>query len=411
MTLKVKKALPFHYAWVILVSCCIMTGCTLGTVINCKGVFVAPVCAGLGCSTSAFSFYVTLYGISSMLMLIKVDKVFEKYNIRVVLTTALMFFILSPILMASAKDLTLIYAGGILQGISGAFLLFVPSPMLIKSWFNSRRGLALGIAGTSSGVIGAIMSPVLNEVIMRWGWRAGYFTQSAFILLFVAPVTMFLIVKEPKDIGLEPYGEKQVVQAVASKPDDEGYMSGGMVLCIVYMAVASVATCYAQFLSNHAVTIGLDSRVGAAMISCTMIGNTGGKALFGIMSDRLGVKKVASFASVITAAGLLLIAFSEVPMLCCLGALLLGSCYFNQIVVPPLLVADIVPKNSYNKAYPKVTMSQMIVVALTPTVISAIFDITASYRPVFTFSILFQGGLVALAAAIFKIIDSKKASE
>ena len=408
-----RRRFPFHYAWVILFSCCIMTGFTIGTVINCRGVFVAPVCAGLGCTTSEISVYVTLYGISSMITLIKVDKIFERFNIKAVLTTALVLFSLSPAMMGCANNLAVIYAAGILQGISGAFLLFVPSPMLIKSWFNSRRGFALGLAGTSSGVVGAVMSPILNEVIMRFGWRMGYFTEAAVIFMFVAPVTLFLIVKEPKDIGLEPYGENAaaVAPTEVKRSGNSGYMSMGMVLCILYMAIASISTCYAQFLSNHAVTVGLDSRVGALMLSCAMIGNTGGKAMFGALCDKFGVKKIASLASMITASGLMLVAFTDIPALCCLGALMFGSCYFNQIVVPPLLVADIVPKDLYNKAYPKVTMSQMIVVAFTPTIVSAIYDMTSSYSPIFAFTLVFQIGLVALAVVISKIIQTKKAVE
>jgi len=409
--LTIKRKLPFHYAWVILISCFIMTGFTLGTVINCRGVFVTPVCAGLGCSTSAFSLYVTLYGISSMITLIKVDKVFERFNINAVLTTALVGLSASSVIMGSATNLAHIYAAGILQGVSGAFLLFVPSPMLIKSWFNSRRGFALGIAGTSSGVVGAFMSPVLNEVIMRFGWRGGYFTQAAVILIFVAPITLWIIVKEPKDIGLTPYGESSAERVVSvSRFENSNYMSTGMILCIVYMAVVSITTCYAQFLSNHAVTIGFDSRIGALMISCAMIGNTGGKALFGTLSDKFGVKRIASLSAVITAVGLVIISVSTVPMLSCLGAIMFGSCYFNQIVVPPLFVADVVPKDAYNRAYPKVTMSQMITVALTPTIVSAIFDVTASYKPIFVFTLLFQVISIFLAFTISKIINDKKAA-
>ena len=87
-----------------------MTGFTIGTVINCRGVFIAPVCAGLGCTTSEISAYVTLYGIASMITLIKVDKIFERFNIKAVLTTALVLFSLSPAMMGCANNLAVIYA-------------------------------------------------------------------------------------------------------------------------------------------------------------------------------------------------------------------------------------------------------------------------------------------------------------
>ena len=386
-----------------------LVGATVGLVINCKGIFIATVCADFGCSTSAFTFYMTIYGIASAIMLSKVSSAFEKFNIRVVLSVSLVLFCLSPIMMGSAKDLKLVYAGGVVQGLAGAFLTFVPAPMLIKNWFNSRRGFALGICGMSSGIIGAVMNPVLNEIIINWGWRVGYFAQGIIAFIMAAPFTMFLIVKTPEDIGLAPFGEQTVVKTkAAASSDSMHYMSKGFLLCILYMAVASVVTCYPQQLSNHASAVGFDSRIGALMLSCTMIGNTGGKAVLGMMSDKFGIKKISQLAALITMIAVLMLAFSNRPIICCMASFLLGCCYFSQIIVPPLLVADVVTKAAYDRAYPKVTMAQMIVVAVTPTIIAAIYDITRSYKPVFLFGVCMQILLMAVGVIIFKIKNSSK---
>jgi len=380
-----------------------LVGATVGLVINCKGIFIASVCSDFGCSTSAFTLYMTIYGLSSAVMLSKVSAAFERFNIRLVLTAALVFFCLSPIMMGSATDLKLIYAGGVVQGLAGAFLTFVPAPMLIKNWFNSRRGFALGVCGMSSGIIGAIMNPVLNEIILRWGWRAGYFSQAAMAFVMAAPFTAFLIIKNPEDIGLAPYGEQQTVKAkTADFSGSVQYMSKGFLLCVLYMAVASVVTCYPQQLSNHAASVGLDSRIGALMLSCAMIGNTGGKAVLGMLSDKFGIKKIGQLAAVITMCSVLLLALSVKPAVCCAASFLLGACYFSQIIVPPLLVAETVTKSAYDRAYPKVTMAQMIVVAVTPPIIAGIYDFTSSYRPVFLFGAVMQILLVTVGIAISK---------
>jgi len=386
-----------------------MVGATVGMVINCKGVFTVPVCADFGCSTSSFMFYTSLYGFSSAIALSKVSAAFERFNVRTVLSVALVLFCFSPIIMGCAKDLRFIYLGGAVQGMSGAFLAFVPAPMLIKNWFNSRRGFALGICGMSSGIIGAIMNPVLNEIIINWGWRTGYFAQGIIAFVMAAPFTLFVIVKKPEDIGLTPYGEQQAAKITTVRPNDSmKYMSKGFLLCIVYMAVASVVTCYSQQLSNHAASIGLDSRVGALMTSCAMIGNTGGKAALGILTDKFGTKKISELTALITMSSVLLLAFSVQPIICCFAAFLLGACYFSQIVVPPLLVADIVNKSAYDRAYPKVTMAQMVVVAITPTVIAWVYDFTGSYKSVFVFGAALQIVMITIGVMIFKIINSRK---
>ncbi|KIW15805.1 hypothetical protein PV08_05855 [Exophiala spinifera] len=61
-------------------------------------------------------------------------------------------------------------AQGLLLGI-GTSLSFVPSMTVTPTWFESRRGLAMGIASAGTGIGGLVWAPVVTACIDNMGFR------------------------------------------------------------------------------------------------------------------------------------------------------------------------------------------------------------------------------------------------
>ncbi|MGA7869317.1 MAG: MFS transporter [Candidatus Binatus sp.] len=76
-------------------------------------------------------------------------------------------------------------------GVTAATL--IPASLVIASWFEERRGLAMGLtfAGTSLG--GAVIIVVANKAIAFGGWRAGYVAMALPMLVIVAPLVLFVV--------------------------------------------------------------------------------------------------------------------------------------------------------------------------------------------------------------------------
>ncbi len=404
------KRLPFHYAWVILISCCILTGASMGIIINCKGLFIAPVCSELGCPVSMFNLYLVLYGFASAFMVLKVNSVYEKFSIRPVLTIALSVYCLSTALMGTGHHLITWYVMGILQGFSGAFLLYVLPPFLLKNWFIKRRGFALGLSGTFSGIFGAFMAPVLNEIIQKYGWRTGYFVQGASAFLAAFPFVAFLIVKKPEEMGLIPYGADCTVSAGETKRDSgKTEIPPELIYVLIFIGIVGMGATSTQQFANHAVSIGLGSRIGALMVTCTMIGTISGKVGIGIAADRLGIKKAAFIASAATIAGLFILAAAGSAFWNCSGAVLMGINNANHSVVVPIMVSLVVSQDAFAKAYSKVTMVFMLMVAVCPFLIGTVFDVYGSYHPAFVIlGILHLAGWMMVSRRVLTRVAENK---
>lgn len=68
----------------------------------------------------------------------------------------------------------------------------------IASWFDKRRGLALGIALSGTGVTALVAPPVINQVVAAYGWRAGYVAVALSIVLVAMPAVWLLFREKPR---------------------------------------------------------------------------------------------------------------------------------------------------------------------------------------------------------------------
>ena len=72
----------------------------------------------------------------------------------------------------------------------------LPYAKAVSSWFDERRGLALGIAMTGIGIGATLVPQFARAVIDAYGWRAGYVALAALMFSVAFPVVAIFI-REP----------------------------------------------------------------------------------------------------------------------------------------------------------------------------------------------------------------------
>lgn len=76
---------------------------------------------------------------------------------------------------------------------------------VVQKWFVKKRGLALGISMCGIGLGTLVLGVLVGYLVSAYGWRVSFVVQGILFFLMFFVVGLF-IVRDPKDIGLEPYG-------------------------------------------------------------------------------------------------------------------------------------------------------------------------------------------------------------
>ena len=176
-----------HYAWLILIGCCFMQAGGLGAVLDAAGVFFVPVCDSLGFSRSEISLYLTFYFIATVFAMPLVGRWITRFNINRLLSVSFLLVIAAVAAMGFYTEPWQWWVSGIVFGLAGSFIFVMPAPILIGNWFHTRKGIALGVAMSFSGIGGAILSPVFTLFIQTFGWREAYLIAAVVMGVLVLP--------------------------------------------------------------------------------------------------------------------------------------------------------------------------------------------------------------------------------
>lgn len=374
-----------NYAWWILVSCAAIAMSVLGFMCNGVGVFLAPVCEELGFSRSSLSAYMSILQIIMVISLPVAGKLFLRVNVKLLLSFSIIIYAGGFFIMSQGHSLASWYIAGILQGIAGGFLLYLPIPLLINNWFKIKTGFALGVALAFSGVGGAIINPVTQYFITNHSWRAGYIILAIIAMAVSLPFVLFVIYFKPSDLGLEPYGADQTAWD-SSTSEITGINADAAVKTLPFYfmfftgALLALAANFNQHIPGYLTSLDYPAMVGATAASTVMSGVMIGKILLGILNDRFGLK----FAS---ACGLLCGVFAMTFLfldqlniyIIYLGSFLYGFGYAMLTLEPPLIIKAIFGSKDYSSILSYITTTQAVVGAVGVYFFALVFDLTKSF--------------------------------
>jgi len=200
----------FFYGWWIVVGSII--GLSLGySVISMSfGTFIKAFETSFGWTRGQISFGPTIIGITAIFFFPYVGRLVDKHGVRKILIPSTLFF---GITIASMSMLTAsiwhLYAMCVLIPLLGAGTAPLTYSRILVSWFNQKRGLALGIGLAGVG-LGTTMVPLIASYFMEhYTWREAYLAIGVLIIVVALPIAKFIFKDKPSDLGLLPDGLAQ----------------------------------------------------------------------------------------------------------------------------------------------------------------------------------------------------------
>jgi sugar phosphate permease len=196
----------FFYGWWMVAVGCGMR--MLGGGFHLYGftIFFLPITQELGLSRAATSLVFSLARAEGAIEGPLAGYLIDRFGPRPIMLAGVILSGVGYMLLAGVESyygLVAVYLGVISLSFSAGFM---HSPMVLaNSWFIRRRALAMTLIGSSIGVGGTLITPLLAFAVQTWGWRHGVFLAGVGLILIGVPVAL-LVKRSPESMGLVPDG-------------------------------------------------------------------------------------------------------------------------------------------------------------------------------------------------------------
>lgn len=394
-----------HHAWWIVVAGFLLNLAGIGIIMNSMGVFFKPVIESLGFTRGSFALYFTIAALSMMVMAPLMGKILERYNIRLVMGICTTLMAVSFALFSQCRTLGQFYALSVFLGIGSAGTHIIPVSMMITNWFEEKRGLAMGIVFSATGIGGFIFNPFSNWLIENYGWENAYLTLGVIVGLCTIPMALFVVRVRPSDKGLAPYGTK-AVSAAYHETAASGltarealrapafWLLAGMIL---FIAIANMGVLH--HIVPYLTDVGISSSTAAALMSLHMAVLVAGKLVMGDLADRIGLRRslIACIVGLVVSIGLLYgAAFFWIAVA---FNVLFGFAISVRTVLPPLMTASCLGQKHFGVIYGFLNVFTTLGSAIGVPLSGYIHDWTKSYHIAFALYIA-----LGVLAAVFGVL-------
>ena len=154
-------------------------------------VMVGPLGAEFGWSRGDVYSSLAIYTFSALLMSPVIGLLTERFGARrVALVSILTFGLAMMALSLNDGSKSRYFLLWFLLAVAGAGTLPISFTRPINNWFDSSRGLALGVALIATGVFGALAKSFAQYMIDEVGWRGAYMALGALPILIAFPVAL-----------------------------------------------------------------------------------------------------------------------------------------------------------------------------------------------------------------------------
>ena len=395
------KKLRGKYLLVVAAMCGLIAS-SMGIMTNAAGIFFSPIAEELGKETASVNLTLTISNMAYAAAGIFAAKWIKPKNFRMAIAGFTLLFAGSTALLSCCRSLTTLYIFNAIRGFASGMIGAVLVTAVIGCWFLADTGFISSIALGCSGLAGALFNPVLESVIQSAGWRTAYLVAAGAILLLNLPAIAAGISYRPEDIGMEPVGSGNAEKtSVPVSAETENKRTSALILPTVILApaLASMVCATPQLFKPLADTYGL-GETGVIMMSVVLIVNTAGKYLFGMMTDRIGVRRSILVYGLAIAAGILLLLLVRASGTMLLGAGLMGLCYSIPTVGAVMICREIFSPGQYLRVFPKVNLWVSAANALGYPILGAVYDRTGSYDG----ALILVFGMILLSVACVYLV-------
>jgi len=307
-------------------------------------VFQKPLMALFKWSTSDTSLAFSLSLFLIPIAMIIGGKIQPQRGPRFLMFTGGIIFSAGIIMAGFTNSLGFLYISyGLLGGFGIGFIYGTGISNAVK-WFPDKRGLAAGLVASGFALGAVINAPIANALVQQFGVLPAFKILGVAYIIITTVASRFVVAPPP---GYAPAGRQATAAGITTTANDKDWKAMLQdplfyILWIMY----TIACVSGLMIIGHASPIGqevikLDARTAALAVSLMALANTGGRVLWGWISDKMGAYPTLIVMFVLSA-GMMAI-FNYVQSFVSFVAVIsvIAACFGGFFAIFPSITADL----------------------------------------------------------------------
>lgn len=378
----------FVRGWVTVVVC--LLGISTGpAAFGLASLFLlgGPIGEEFGWSRTAISAAVSVMMLCTAVSLPFMGRLVDRFGVKRVLVPSIIIFGLCFLAASMISSYWQFIALYVAMGTIAVGTNSVPYMRVLTSWFDRRRGLAIGIAGSGTGLGFGYVPLVTQELVAHFGWRGGYFGLGLIMLLFTLPMVVFLLHEKPQAFGLHPDG------AVSDAPAEHAVATGDTLrevmkrrdfwsLITIFSGLAFVLYGLIPHMVPMLQDRGVPAGLAAGLASAFGWSAFGGRLLIGFLVDRFDARRIAFVFFSLSAVGLALLSAPLPIWAFIVAAIMLGLSLGAEVDMLAYLTSRYFGLKNFAQIFGAMFSAVMVAMSLSPLAFGAVYDHTGSYKAI-----------------------------
>ena len=381
-----------RYGWVMVALGAFMTCIAIGAMFS-LAVFLQPITQSTGWSHAAVSSAMTIGFLAMGAAGFGWGALSDRVGPRPVVLAGAVLLGLGLFLASRAESpLEFQLAFGLLVGIAvGSF--FSPMIAAVMGWMTTHRGLAVALVSVGVGVAPVTMSPFAAWLITQMDWRHAQVVLAVLVWATLVPVALFA--RRPPQAG----GQGGAAEGPPMRLRDAFVSLPFIVLALTFFACCATHSGPIFHTISYAMTCGVAPLAAVTIYSVEGIAGLGGRLVFGVAADRLGVKRVliAGLLLQAVAAGTFVFAMRLGEFYAVAAAF--GFAYGGVMPLYAVLAREYFGQRILGAVFGAAAMVSSLGMALGPVLGGWVFDRFGTYSWLYIGSFAVGLGAVAIAFA------------
>ncbi|HQZ12719.1 MAG TPA: MFS transporter [Devosia sp.] len=387
--------MEMRYGWVIVAAGAVITCVAMGAMFALP-VYLQPIADETGWTRAGISLAMTIGFIVMGVAGFAWGTLSDRIGARPVVLIASVLLGLGLAIASRATDLIVFQFayGGLIGAAGGAF--FAPIMATTVGWFEKHRGLAVSLVSVGAGVAPMVITPLASILISSHGWRSAMLMTAIGAVIVIIPAAM-LIRRAPAVLETAP-------ASVASGPATASSNFAVLKTPQFIVLAATFFLCCAAHSGpifhtvSYAMICGASALAAASIYSVEGVAGLAGRLVFGLLADRIGVRRVIVGGLVLQAVGIYLYIYvSELTHFYML-ALVLGMAYGGVMPLYSVLAREYFGARVMGTVLGAATMTSSIGMAFGPVGGGWLYDTFGTYSWLYVASAVV--GIAAAAMAL-----------